>query len=199
MSANIYQQLKKVVLPGLENFKTDLTVSDKEFLKKYKGNFLYAYRNNGTNIFTLDVNNFDYTKTIEQLQDRLANCLYSLKGNNKNFLYFDGETLQKIDWEKLHTIFGSFAKEVYGRKEYFDSLQIDLITLDLYCLMRDFKTRWRSIAINSDVACRRRFRNHFNYEKIKIPKDFKKISGYNKMENSEEFKNIKQQLMEYAK
>lgn len=196
MSANIYQQLKKVVLPGLENFKTDLTVSDKEFLKKYKGNFLYAYRNNGTNIFTLDVNNFDYTKTIEQLQDRLANCLYSLKGNNKNFLYFDGETLQKIDWEKLHTIFGSFAKEVYGRKEYFDSLQIDLITLDLYCLMRDFKTRWRSIAINSDVACRRRFRNHFNYEKIKIPKDFKKISGYNKMENSEEFKNIKKQLME---
>ena len=196
MSANIYQQLKKVVLPGLENFKTDLTVSDKEFLKKYKGNFLYAYRNNGTNIFTLDVNNFDYTKTIEQLQDRLANCLYSLKGNNKNFLYFDGETLQKIDWEKLHTIFGSLAKEVYGRKEYFDSLQIDLITLDLYCLMRDFKTRWRSIAINSDVACRRRFRNHFNYEKIKIPKDFKKISGYNKMENSEEFRNIKQQLME---
>ena len=62
MSANIYQQLKKVVLPGLENFKTDLTVSDKEFLKKYKGNFLYAYRNNGTNIFTLDVSNFDYTK-----------------------------------------------------------------------------------------------------------------------------------------
>ena len=196
MSANIYQQLKKVVLPGLENFKTDLTVSDKEFLKKYKGNFLYAYRNNGTNIFTLDVSNFDYTKTIEQLQDRLANCLYSLKGNNKNFLFFDGETLRKIDWEKLHTIFGSFAKEVYGRKEYFDSLQIDLITLDLYCLMRDFKTRWRSIAINSDVACRRRFRNHFNYEKIKIPKDFKKISGYNKMENSEEFKNIKKQLME---
>ena len=196
MSANIYQQLKKVVLPGLENFKTDLTVSDKEFLKKYKGNFLYAYRNNGTNIFTLDVSNFDYTKTIEQLQDRLANCLYSLKGNNKNFLYFDGETLQKIDWEKLHTIFGSFAKEVYGRKEYFDSLQIDLIALDLYCLMRDYKTRWRSIAIDSDVACRRRFRNHFNYEKIKIPKDFKKISGYNKMENSEEFKNIKKQLME---
>ncbi len=199
MSANIYQQLKKVVLPGLENFKTDLTVSDKEFLKKYKGNFLYAYRNNGTNIFTLDVSNFDYTKTIEQLQDRLANCLYSLKGNNKNFLYFDGETLQKIDWEKLHTIFGSFAKEVYRRKEYFDSLQIDLIALDLYCLMRDFKTRWRSIAINSDVACRRRFRNHFNYEKIKIPKDFKKISGYNKMENSEEIKKIKQQLMENLK
>ena len=199
MSANIYQQLKKVVLPGLENFKTDLTVSDKEFLKKYKGNFLYAYRNNGTNIFTLDVSNFDYTKTIEQLQDRLANCLYSLKGNNKNFLYFDGETLQKIDWEKLHTIFGSFAKEVYRRKEYFDSLQIDLIALDLYCLMRDYKTRWRSIAIDSDVACRRRFRNHFNYEKIKIPKDFKKISGYNKMENSEEIKKIKQQLMENLK
>lgn len=196
MSANIYQQLEKVVLPGLENFKTDLTVSDKEFLKKYKGNFLYAYRNNGTNIFTLDVSNFDYTKTIEQLQDRLANCLYSLKGNNKNFLYFDGETLQKIDWEKLHTIFGSFAKEVYGRKEYFDSLQIDLIALDLYCLMRDYRTKWRTLAIDSDVACRRRFRNHFNYEKIKIPKDFKIISGYKNMENSEEIKNIKKQLME---
>lgn len=199
MSANIYQQLKKVVLPELENFKTDLTVSDKEFLKKYKGNFLYAYRNNGTNIFTLDVNSFDYTKTIEQLQDRLSNCLYSLKGNNKNFLYFNGESLQKIDWEILHTIFGSFAKEVYRRKEYFDSLQIDLIALDLYCLMRDFKSKWRTLAINSDVACRRRFRNHFNYEKIKIPKDFRNITGYNNLQNCEEIKNIKQQLMENVK
>ena len=196
MSANIYQQLKTFVLPVLKNYKTDLTVSDKDFLKKYKGKFLYAYRENGTNIFTLDVNNFDYTKTIEQLQDRLANCLYSLKGNNKNFLYFDGETLQKIDWEKLHTIFGSFAKEVYRRKEYFDSLQIDLIALDLYCLMRDYRTKWRTLAIDSDVACRRRSRNHFNYEKIKIPKDFKIISGYKNMENSEEIKNIKKQLME---
>ena len=42
MSANIYQQLKKVVLPGLENFKTDLTVSDKEFLKKYKEIFIFS-------------------------------------------------------------------------------------------------------------------------------------------------------------
>ena len=199
MSANIYQQLEKVVLPGLENFKTDLTVSDKEFLKKYKGNFLYAYRNNGTNIFTLDVSNFDYTKTIEQLQDRLANCLYSLKGNNKNFLYFDGETIQQIDWEKLHTIFGSFAKEVYRRKEHIDSLQIVLIALDLYCLMRDFKSKWRTLAIDSDVACRRRFRNHFNYEKIKIPKDFRNISSYINLQNCEEIKNIKQQLMENIK
>ena len=61
MSANIYQQLKTFVLPVLKNYKTDLTVSDKDFLKKYRGKFLYAYRENGTNIFTLDVNNFDYT------------------------------------------------------------------------------------------------------------------------------------------
>lgn len=196
MSANVYLQLESVVLPVLENFKTDFTVSDKEFLKKYKGKFLYAYRNSGTNIFALDVNNFDYTKTKEQLQDRLANCLYALKGNNKNFLYSDGTTIQVIDWEKLHIIFGSFAKDVYMRKDFIDSLQIDLLALDLYCLMRDFKTRWRSIAINSDVACHRRFRNHFNYEKIKIPKDFKTISGYKNMENSEEIKNIKNQLLE---
>ena len=199
MSANIYQQLKTFVLPVLKNYKTDLTVSDKDFLKKYRGKFLYAYRENGTNIFTLDVNNFDYTKTIEQLQDKLSNCLYSLKGNNKNFLYFDGETIQQIDWEKLHTIFGSFAKEVYRRKEYFDSLQIDLIALDLYCLMRDFKSKWRTLAIDSDVACRRRFRNHFNYEKIKIPKDFRNISSYINLQNCEEIKNIKQQLMENIK
>ena len=198
MSANIFQALKKIVLPELKNFKTDLTVSDKNFLKKYKGKFLYAYRENGTNIFTLDVNTFDYTKTIEQLQDRLANCLYSLKGNNKNFLFFDGETLQKVDWEKLHTIFGSFAKEVYRRKEYLDSLDINGIAMDLYCLMRDNK-KWKSTAINSDYPAFRRFRNHFDYEKIKIPQDFKKISGYNKIENSEEFKNIKQQLMENVK
>ena len=200
MSANIYQQLKKVVLPELENFKTDLTVSDKEFLKKYKGNFLYAYRNNGTNIFTLDVSNFDYTKTIEQLQDRLANCLYSLKGNNKNFLYFDGETLQKIDWEKLHTIFGSFAKEVYGRKEYFDSLQIDLITLDLYCLMRDFKKSWKQFIVNHGSNSQRKtIADNFNLAKIKTPQPFNYISNYADMRDCKEIKEIKKMLLDNLK
>ncbi len=196
MSISTYQKLEKIVLPELENFKSDLTVSDKELLKKYDGKFLYSYRNSGTNLFVLDIKRFDYTKTVEQLQTHLLNCLHVLRGNNKNFLFFNGDSLEKIDWENLHTLFGMFAKDVYRRKEFIDALNIDSIALDLYILMRDFKTKWRSIAIKSDIDTRRRFRNRFDYMKIKIPKDFKFISGYREIDNCQELKNIKTQLME---
>ena len=196
MSINIYKQLEKTVLPSLINFKEDLTKFDKELISSNKNTrFLYAYRANGTNILLLDKKRF-INSSKEGVEKALRDSFDILKGHNKTYLYFNGETLVQIDFETLCSIYGSFAKEVRVYNEHIASLNLDLLAIDLYCLMRDFKTRWRSIAINSDVACRRRFRNHFNYEKIKIPKDFKKISGYNKMENSEEFKNIKKQLME---
>lgn len=198
MSVITYKQLEQIVLPKLLGFKDDLTIYDKELLKKYKGKFLYGYRDSGTNIFCLDINNFDYSLSIRETHDFLHRKL-EFVCMNKHYLFFNGENFENICLEKVKTVFQTFYDEVFKRKEYLDSLEIDLIATDLYCLMRDYKTRWRSIAINSDIPCRRRFRNHFNYEKIKIPKDFKKISGYYNIENSEEFKNIKQQLMENIK
>jgi hypothetical protein len=197
MSLKTYKELGKIVLPHLLGFKDDLTIYDKELLKNYKGKFLYGYRDSGTNIFCLDMDNFDYSLSTRETHDFL-NRKIDFVGMNKHYLFFNGESFEEICSDKLKTIFKAFYDDVFKRKEYLDSLQIDRIALDLYCLMRDFKTRWRNIAINSDVPSHRRFRNHFNYEKIKIPKDFKKISGYRDIENSEEFKNIKQQLMENA-
>ena len=34
--------------------------------------------------------------------------------------------------------------------------------------MRDFKNKWKRIAIDSNIACRRRFRNHFNFDDVKL-------------------------------
>ena len=73
MSQNIYTQLKNIVLPNLKNFKDDLIVTDKAMLKNYTGAFLYAYRENGTNIFLLDVNDFDYSKTDIATPNRTIN------------------------------------------------------------------------------------------------------------------------------
>lgn len=98
---NTYNKLEKIVLPELKNFYQDLTVCDKNILKKYKGKFLYGYRNSGTNLFLLDAATFDYKKSMEQLQTHLSNHLHLLKGNNKNFLFFNGEDFEKINWKNF--------------------------------------------------------------------------------------------------
>ncbi|MCT7647522.1 hypothetical protein [Aliarcobacter butzleri] len=195
MSAAIYKQLEKLVLPNLINFKEDLTRFDKEVITRNKGvKFLYAYRDTGTNIVMLDKRRFIKTSK-EDLEKSLQNGFDILKGHNKAYLYFNGETINQIDFENLCSIYGMFAKEVRAHNELIANLNLDLIALDLYCLMRDFKTSWRSKAVNSDVDSRRRFRNHFDINKIKIPAEFKYISNYADLKDSEEIKDIKEQLI----
>lgn len=195
MSAAIYKQLEKLVLPNLINFKEDLTRFDKEVITRNKGvRFLYAYRETGTNILLLDKKLY-LKDSKDNVEKTLKNNFDILKGLNKAYLYFNGETINQIDFENLCSIYELFAKEVRAYNEHIANLNLDLIALDLYCLMRDFKTSWRSKAVNSDVASRRRFRNHFDINKIKIPAEFKHISKYADLKDSEEIKDIKEQLI----
>lgn len=132
----------------------------------------------------------------EELEESLQSGFDILKGYNKVYLYFNGETISEINYETLCSIYGLFAKKVRSHNKLIASLNLDLIALELYCLMRDFKTSWKSKAINSNEPSLRRFRNYFNFNKIKIPHDFKYISNYSYIRNSEEIKNIKSQLLE---
>ena len=72
MAINTYNKLKNIVLPELETFKEDLTVTDKKILNKYHGAFLYGYRNCGTNIFTLDIDSIDYSFDIDAIKQNLS-------------------------------------------------------------------------------------------------------------------------------
>lgn len=171
---NTYNKLEKIVLPELKNFYQDLTVCDKNILKKYKGKFLYGYRNSGTNLFLLDAATFDYKKSMEQLQTHLSNHLHLLKGNNKNFLFFNGEDFEKINWEELHVLFGMFAKTVYQRKNKIDSLNIEAIAFDLWNLM-SYDRKWKEKILESSSDSLRRLRNHFDYHKLKKTNDLAQL------------------------
>lgn len=170
-----YKKIEEIVLPQLTNFEQDLTVSDKVLLKKYDGPFLYGFRNAGTNLYKLDLALFNYSYSIEEIKKSLNNCWYVLTYSNKNFLYFDGSELQKINLDELQKIFENHIKQVEAQKEKVEKINVFEIALDLWQVMKDFKTKWRKLTIESDIPCRRRFRNHFDFQKIKWSNDIKDI------------------------
>lgn len=171
-----FTKLKEIVLPNLVNFKDDLLVYDKKTLKKYKGKFLYAYRDCGTNLLLLDnINDFDYTKSIDEIQNILNNVFTHFKGANKNFLFCDGETISPINWEELHTIFKGYASKVYNRKTYIDSLNIDAIAFDLFNLMARNRL-WKTIILENQTSdTLRRLRNRFRWVMLKKSNDLEDI------------------------
>lgn len=181
---NTYMQLKKIVLPNLTGFQDDLLVQDKKSLKGYDGKFLYAYRDNGTNLFLLEnIKDFDYSKSIDELQNTLYKIITYFKGNNKNFLFCDGETIISIDWEKLHTIFKGFAEKVYNRKRYIDSLNIDSLAFDLIHLIAN-KKLWKKMILEDVTSdSLRRLRNKFDWKHLK---------------KTESFEDMKKQLLQLA-
>lgn len=170
---NNFTQLKKIVLPNLTGFQDDLLVYDKKALKNYNGKFLYAYRNNGTNLLLLDnIKDFDYTKSIDELQNILNKIFTYFKGDNKNFLCCDGKTIVSIDWEKLHTILKGFANNVYNRKKYIDSLNINSIAFDLVHLIATKKLWKKMISEDETSATLRGLRAGFDWNRIKKSNNF---------------------------
>lgn len=200
MSINIYKQLEKIVLPTLVSFKEDLTKLDKETISKNKGTrFLYAYRANGTNILLLDKKRF-INSSKEGVEKALRDSFDILKGHNKTYLYFNGETLTQVDYETFCSIYGLFAKEVRVYNEHIANLNIDLIALDLYCIMRDFKKSWKQLIINhGNNPTRKSVLDNFNIRNLKTPQDFRYISNYTDMKDCEEIKQIKQMLLDNLK
>lgn len=195
--STIYKQLEKIVLPSLVNFKEDLTKYDKETISNNKGTkFLYAFRPNGTNILMLDPRRF-IRPSDKSVEKSLKDSFEILKGYNKTYLYFNGESLEQINHETLCSIYGMFAKEVRVYNEHIASLNLDLLAIDLYCLMRDFNKNWKMLLTNSDKgSIRNLIVKNFNIQKIKKPTDFKYYGNYADIKVSNEIKEIKQQLLD---
>lgn len=162
----MYNKLKKIVLPNLVGFKEDLTVHDKKALKNYKGAYLHAYRENGTNLILLDVSLIDYSLDKEKIENDLSSMLVYFKGANLNFHYFNGTDIIRINWENVQTIYKNFVIEVLSRKDKIEKLEINLISFELLQLMVTFRN-WKQKIHESNVPSLRRLRNHFEFFKIK--------------------------------
>lgn len=197
MSKKIYEEVEAIVLPKMENFHQDLTVFDKSIINSYDGAFLYAFRASGTNIFTLDESKYDYSKNWDQIHNTLSNSLHIIKGNNKSFIFCDGNIIQSIDWERLNIIFGDFVKKVHRRKEYIDTLCIDAIAFELYEVIVNYKSDWIQIVKDSCNETLKSFIRYFDYQKMQLPENFGQTKTY-KLSDNEDLKNIKSQLFDIA-
>jgi hypothetical protein len=167
----MYAKLEKLVLPNLVGFKEDLTVYDKKALKNYDGAYLHAYRENGTNLILLDSNSINYSLDKEEIRSNLFDMLTFFKGANKHFHYFNGADIIELDWESLHTIYKNFVIEVMSKKDEIEKLQIDLIALDLFQLMTEFRN-WKQKVKESSSDIFRRVRNRFDFFEIKKADSF---------------------------
>lgn len=144
MSLNTYNELSKIVLPKLKQDKENLTELDKKILTSYNGEFMYAFNEHNTKIYLLDINDFDYSKSLMQIEMQLSQTLHYLKVNNTSFVYCDGTDVKEISFDKLCEIFNSFALRVFRKKRYLDDIDLDNITVQLQNLMSN-NTNWKAI------------------------------------------------------
>lgn len=161
-----YTKLEAIVLPQLKCFQDDLRVCDKKSLSNYKGRFLYGIRENGTNLVKLDSKSLiKGHPTKIAMTKELERSLYALKYSNKKFYYFDGENINEINWEQLHTIYGYYVKETHRILDKLDYLGINELACSLVLLMNN--RFWKNTLKRSEYPNDRKIRNNFNFSRFK--------------------------------
>lgn len=171
-----YKKLEAIILPQLKSFKEDLKVYDRKILSNYKGKFLYGIRENGTNLIKLDSKSLIKSHSTKVATTKeLERSLYALKYSNKKFYYFDGENINEINWEQLHTIYGYHIKETHRLQDNIERLNIKELAYELNSLMNE--RNWKSILKTSECSAYRRIRNNFDFFK------FKRVLNTSEVEN----------------
>ena len=111
-----YQQLEYLVLPNLTAYKNDLLKHDHNTLEveNYKGQFLYGYRETGTDLVKMEAdfetykarfhNPIEDTEVEKWLTEEII-WITGLKGvRNNTFFYFDGKKLISVTPNRANTI-----------------------------------------------------------------------------------------------
>ena len=112
MTSTTFDQLKKLVDPVLKAYTDDLNKTDRGTLKKYKGPFLYGYRESGTDLLMLtDPAGYEAGNTwkIQDLKKFLEGQILwityqAYTGRNTHFLYFDGVKFRKVNADRINQI-----------------------------------------------------------------------------------------------
>jgi len=170
---NNYERIKDMVLPFLEAHKKDLLVYDKEDLESYEGDFLYAFRPYGTNLFKLDIDGYDLRK---DLVVQMNNSKTFFIGNNKWFLYCKDGVIKSINKDEIEKVFDAYMmKTLLPFEKKVAKLNISSIAASLYYFIRLKKRQWKS-KLNElwldggAIDDLQRLRNRFNLNVLNLIK-----------------------------
>jgi CRISPR/Cas system CSM-associated protein Csm5 (group 7 of RAMP superfamily) len=129
-----FEQLKKIVMPTLKAYHTDLTEHDCKALTEYKGKFLYAWRPTGTNMIKLEDNYHKYFAEnflIHNDENRLKKAYreeiiwITHEMNNQGTLYFDGLKFHRITKQQAADIHKKHIEEIIKKYENRNNVQPD--------------------------------------------------------------------------
>ena len=100
-----YQQLKKPILGYVKAYVTDFTVEDKKLLRGYKGKFISAIRESGTDICLFEkVKDYD----IDQIRG-LRSWLFTY---NKRFFIGDNGTVTEVNKDVALSEYNDFVSKI---------------------------------------------------------------------------------------
>lgn len=100
-----YMQMKPEVLKTLKAYKDDFLVQDRKLLKNYKGRFLLALRETGTNIIL-----FDKIDIKEYSPEGKADSKVWIFGYNNIFFYGDKGYVKMVSKEDAESIFNEIME-----------------------------------------------------------------------------------------
>ncbi len=113
MSKTYYMQIKKAVLPHLAYCQEGLLKLDRASLRGYRGEFLHASRNSGTDLELFD--------NIETLRDLDCASTFALRESNTLFLHGLYGQVKAISRVKALTLMQALAKNLAYKKATLDS------------------------------------------------------------------------------
>lgn len=170
-----YATIEKEVLPLLKGFQTDVTTHDKNMLTGYEGDFVIAYRDNGTNLYRLDriADACNWGKQ-EHLKSIAINteCAMAFMSNNQHFLFVDkdGKSKEITEGDAVLCI-EKREEEAIKIAKFFKDIDLHQVAFELMTFIkyngRSWKSRlnaeWES---NSSTPALTRLRNHFSHAAV---------------------------------
>jgi len=129
MEKSVYMQLKEKASPFIKSYRDDLVKHDREFLRKNPGvPFLHFTGESGTHLYAMWPSEklpgkgevvkylFGYS-TREEIIESEFSVIPSMKtryGRGDMAMYFDGQKLQEISYDKATRIAEKYIKSVKG-------------------------------------------------------------------------------------
>ena len=110
-----YQQVKKLTIDSgiVKHYRNDIFVHDRKMLRGYKGKFLYAFRECGTNLFKLDIDvdiTFFMGKTKHTILKSQKAGFDHFVGSNVHFYYGYDMKVIKLTIDALKVLFEAWLK-----------------------------------------------------------------------------------------
>ncbi len=170
-----YETLLVEVKPLLKGFETDITTHDRHSLLGYKGNFISAYRDNGTNLYRLDLlgdackwKNKDHRKSIA-LHHEICLSVLSI---NQNFLFISGSGDSRVISESDALNFVETRRDAALKlATFFEDIDLKQIAYELYLFRKHNGRNWKSRLreeweIYSVSPALKRLANNFSHDDI---------------------------------